>query len=131
MGLAQLERFDEFRARKDRFREIYEESFRGSETIRLQRAPKNARPLWWLPSVVVDLERCGKTVPEIQAILREQEAALTAQDVIEQLGSAVDLILDGGTAASPVVSTVLDVTVTPPRLLRAGKLSQPAIEAVL
>ena len=58
-------------------------------------------------------------------------AALTAQDVVEQLGLAVDLILDGGTATSPVVSTVLDVTARPPRQLRAGKLSQTAIEAVL
>ncbi|MGE3538990.1 MAG: L-threonylcarbamoyladenylate synthase [Candidatus Tectimicrobiota bacterium] len=57
--------------------------------------------------------------------------ALSAGEVWSQLAPAVDLVLDAGPAASPVVSTVLDVTVTPPCLLRSGRVSRQALEAVL
>jgi L-threonylcarbamoyladenylate synthase len=58
-------------------------------------------------------------------------AALTAADVIAQLAPAVDLVLDGGAVTSPVVSTILDVTVEPPCVYRPGKVAQHALEAVL
>jgi len=51
--------------------------------------------------------------------------------VMAQLAPAVDLVLDAGAVSSPVVSTVLDVTVEPPCLYRPGKIAQQAIEAVL
>lgn len=58
-------------------------------------------------------------------------AALTAAEVAEQLGTSVDLILDGGRAESSEVSTVLDVVTVPPCIRRPGKISAQAIEAVL
>ena len=58
-------------------------------------------------------------------------AALTAAEVMTQLAPAVDLVLDAGAVTSPVVSTILDVTVEPPCLYRPGKIAQQAIEAVL
>jgi len=58
-------------------------------------------------------------------------AALTATEVMIQLAPAVDLVLDAGTVTSPVVSTIVDVTVEPPCLYRPGKIAQPALEAVL
>lgn len=57
--------------------------------------------------------------------------ALTAAEVMAQLAPAVDLVLDAGAVTSPVVSTILDVTVEPPCLYRRGKIAQQAIEAVL
>jgi tRNA A37 threonylcarbamoyladenosine synthetase subunit TsaC/SUA5/YrdC len=48
-----------------------------------------------------------------------------------QLAPSLDLILDGGPVTNPEVSTILDVTGDPPCLLRAGRISVPAIEAVL
>jgi L-threonylcarbamoyladenylate synthase len=42
------------------------------------------------------------------------------EDVIEALGSQVDIILDGGKTAGGRGSTVLDVTVAPPVILREG-----------
>lgn len=58
-------------------------------------------------------------------------AALTAAEVATQLASRVDLILDGGAVSNAEVSTVVDLTVDPPALLRAGKIPASAIEAVL
>ncbi len=55
----------------------------------------------------------------------------TAQAVYEELGDAVDLILDGGQCEVGVESTIVDVSRTPIRILRPGMISVQAIEAVL
>ena len=52
-----------------------------------------------------------------------------AQEVLESLGSGVDLILDGGETAGKVGSTVLDVTEQPPRILREGIISREQLKA--
>jgi L-threonylcarbamoyladenylate synthase len=52
-----------------------------------------------------------------------------AQEVLESLGSGVDLILDGGETAGKVGSTVLDVTEQPPRILREGIILREQIKA--
>jgi L-threonylcarbamoyladenylate synthase len=45
---------------------------------------------------------------------------VTAADVLAQLGGAIDLILDAGATPGGAPSTVLDVTVDPPRVIRQG-----------
>ena len=55
----------------------------------------------------------------------------TAQHVLEELGNAVDLILDGGACSVGVESTIIDLTSSPPRLLRPGHISYQELEAVL
>lgn len=55
----------------------------------------------------------------------------TAEHVLQSLGSAVDLILDGGACDVGIESTVIDLTADPPLLLRPGGLERSAIEAVL
>jgi L-threonylcarbamoyladenylate synthase len=54
-----------------------------------------------------------------------------AAHVLRSLGDQVDLVLDGGPTPGGVESTVLDLTVTPPRLLRPGLVSPTALEAVI
>lgn len=44
----------------------------------------------------------------------------TAGEVLAGLGDRLDLVLDGGPSPGGPPSTVLDVTVIPPRVLRAG-----------
>jgi L-threonylcarbamoyladenylate synthase len=44
----------------------------------------------------------------------------SAADVLAHFESGIDLVLDGGPAPGGAPSTVLDVTVDPPRVLRAG-----------
>lgn len=54
----------------------------------------------------------------------------TAEHVREELGSAVDLILDGGPCRVGIESTVLAIAPTP-RILRPGGISREQIESVL
>jgi L-threonylcarbamoyladenylate synthase len=54
-----------------------------------------------------------------------------AEHVAEQLGDRVGIILDGGPSAVGLESTVLDLTGTPPRILRPGGLSRERLEALL
>jgi L-threonylcarbamoyladenylate synthase len=50
-------------------------------------------------------------------------AATTAADAQEQLGDSVSVYLDGGPCANDVASTIVDLTGSVPRLLRAGAVS--------
>lgn len=54
----------------------------------------------------------------------------SAQDVIDQLGGQVDLILDGGETPGPAASTVIDATSTELQLLRAGPISLEEIKSI-
>lgn len=55
----------------------------------------------------------------------------TAQHVSEELGNAVDLILDGGACSVGVESTILDLSGAKPKLLRPGHITHTQIETVL
>lgn len=55
----------------------------------------------------------------------------TAQHVVESLGDRVDLVLDGGSCAVGIESTVCDLSGALPTLLRPGMISRAAIESVL
>ena len=55
----------------------------------------------------------------------------TAQHVFDDLQGRIPLILDAGPTSVGVESTVLDVTGSPPVLLRPGGVSRDAIEAVI
>lgn len=57
--------------------------------------------------------------------------SITAADVERELGATVDLILDGGACPGGTPSTVVDLTVEPPAVLRAGPISEQDIRAVL
>ena len=62
------------------------------------------------------------------ANLSGQPSATTAVQVIETLRGKVDLVVDDGETAGGIPSTVVDITVSPPVLLRQGPIS---IETVL
>ena len=75
--------------------------------------------------------RVGSAITASSANRSGAAAALSAAEVEAQLAPDVDLILDAGRANEPQVSTILDITVEPPRMIRAGKIPQEAIESVL
>ncbi|MCD6412454.1 threonylcarbamoyl-AMP synthase, partial [bacterium] len=54
-----------------------------------------------------------------------------AKHVANQLGEKIDLILDGGKCPIGIESTILDLTSSPPALLRAGGLALEEIERVI
>jgi L-threonylcarbamoyladenylate synthase len=55
----------------------------------------------------------------------------TAEHVLRGLGNRIDLVLDAGPTPGGLESTVLDVTVSPPRLLRPGLVTREALEEVV
>ena len=61
------------------------------------------------------------------ANLSGTENPTTARQVEEQLGNHVDLILDGGPTPGGKVSTLIDLTVSPPRFLREGAIGREEI----
>lgn len=60
-----------------------------------------------------------------------QPAAVTAEQAEAELGEWVPLLLDGGTCPGGMASTVLDLTVSPPAVLRSGPISAEALYAML
>ena len=55
---------------------------------------------------------------------------VTAAQVARSLGDGVDLILDGGRTDVGIESTVIDLSVFPPVLLRPGTITRAEIEAI-
>lgn len=55
----------------------------------------------------------------------------TAGHVVEELGDAVDLVLDGGPCSVGVESTIVDVTGDVPSVLRPGGVAREDLEAAL
>ena len=55
----------------------------------------------------------------------------TAAHVVRSLGDAVSVILDGGPCEGGLESTVIDLSVAKPRLLRPGLLDRTQLEATL
>jgi L-threonylcarbamoyladenylate synthase len=49
-----------------------------------------------------------------------QQECVTAQDVYEKIGMDLDMIIDGGETPGGKGSTIVDITVTPTVVLRAG-----------
>jgi L-threonylcarbamoyladenylate synthase len=46
-------------------------------------------------------------------------------DVVRELGAGIDVLVDGGRAPGGKPSTIIDATVLPPRVLRAGAFAWP------
>jgi L-threonylcarbamoyladenylate synthase len=79
-----------------------------------------------------DLIQCaGGVLAVTSANLSGQLSPITAQEVEQQLGDRIDLILDGGPCRGGVPSSILDCTVCPPVLLRRGAVHESALRAVI
>jgi L-threonylcarbamoyladenylate synthase len=57
-------------------------------------------------------------------------SAITADEAQEQLGESVSVYLDGGPCAENIPSTILDLTGTIPKVLRAGAISVDRLRSV-
>lgn len=55
----------------------------------------------------------------------------TAEHVAEDLSGKVDMILDGGSVDIGLESTILDLTVMPPMILRPGAITKEMLEEVI
>jgi len=77
------------------------------------------------------LSRAAVPVAAPSANLFGHVSPTTAQHVADQLGDRIDYILDGGVCTVGLESTVLDLTTSPPTLLRPGGLSLEKIEEAI
>jgi len=77
------------------------------------------------------IRELGKPLACPSANLSGQPSPKSAGDVLYQLAGRIDAVLDGGRCEMGVESTILDLTVTPYRILRQGGLPREEIEAVL
>src|SRR5487761_804834 len=84
-----------------------------------------------LHPVSLDLLRRTGPMAVSSANRHSLPAATTADEAQTQLGDAISVYLDGGPCADNAPSTILDLTGTVPRMLRAGALSVDALRKVV
>ena len=73
----------------------------------------------------------GAPLAATSANRSEQPAPATADEVWTQLAGRIHLILDGGTCPGGVASTVVDLTVSPARILRQGGIPASELAALI
>ena len=95
----------------------------GGETVGV-RIPDNTVALALLKEV-------GGPIVATSANVSGREEPRDAADAIRQIGGSVDVVLDAGPARYGKPSTVVDTTVSPPRILRKGALSADEIDKAL
>ena len=70
----------------------------------------------------------GAPITGTSANASGKPACRSATEVMRSLGQGVDLILDGGQTEGKGGSTILDVTVSPPKILRVGVVRKEILE---
>jgi L-threonylcarbamoyladenylate synthase len=83
------------------------------------------------PLAIRLIERAKSPLATTSANLSGQPSPITADEVEASLGDTIDLLLDGGPCPGRLASTVVDLTVSPPRILRPGPISWEDMESLL
>jgi L-threonylcarbamoyladenylate synthase len=79
--------------------------------------------------VALDLIReCGGGIVGPSANTSGKPSPTRAEHVLDDLNGKIDIILDAGPTKKGIESTIVDVTVDPPVILRLGSLPQSVIE---
>jgi len=73
----------------------------------------------------------GEPITGTSANRSGRPSCRTAREVQRQLGNAVDLIIDGGSSRVGQESTVVDITLDHPKIVRGGALSRKEIERAI
>jgi L-threonylcarbamoyladenylate synthase len=81
----------------------------------------------FMPAVI---RECGFPLAAPSANLSNQISPTNAGHVRAQLAGRIPLIVDGGQSQVGIESTVLDLTVSPPRILRPGMIHAESLAAV-
>jgi L-threonylcarbamoyladenylate synthase len=82
------------------------------------------------PFIQAVIRQCGVPLAAPSANPANRVSSTTAEHVRKYLGDQVPLIIDGGPSQIGIESTVLDVSVPTPRLLRPGMIHELALLAV-
>ncbi len=73
----------------------------------------------------------GRPITTPSANISGRPSCTTARGVMDDLAGKIACIIDAGKTPGALESTVLDVTVDPPRLLRAGAISSTDLQEVI
>jgi L-threonylcarbamoyladenylate synthase len=82
------------------------------------------------PFIRAVIRECGFPLAAPSANLSGCVSPTNAGHVRQQLGEKISLIVDGGQSQVGIESTVLDLTVSPPLVLRPGMIHTESLEAV-
>ena len=82
------------------------------------------------PFIQSVIRECGFPLAAPSANLSSRVSPTNAEHVRQQLGGKIPLIVDGGQSQVGIESTVLDLTVSPPRVLRPGMIHAESLAAV-
>jgi L-threonylcarbamoyladenylate synthase len=74
------------------------------------------------------IQHLGNPLIGTSANISGQPAALTAEEVGQQLGGKIDLIINGGQCPGGTESTIVDITHEPPLILRQGTIPSHDID---
>ena len=81
-------------------------------------------------ALALDLIReAGGVLAVTSANISGQPSPITAQEVREQMEGRIDLILDGGPCPGGVPSTIIDCSISPPRILRHGAIDEAVLNS--
>jgi len=83
------------------------------------------------PMTLDIIRAAGVPVAAPSGNLSGRPSPTTAEHMWEDMNGRINGIVDGGACTVGVESSIIDLTVTPPRLLRAGGLPLEALEEVL
>jgi L-threonylcarbamoyladenylate synthase len=82
------------------------------------------------PFIQAVIRECGFPLAAPSANLSNSISPTNAEHVRAQLGGKISLIVDGGQSQVGIESTVLDLMVSPPRILRPGMIHAESLAAV-
>ena len=83
------------------------------------------------PFIQAVIRACGFPLAAPSANPANQVSPTNAAHVLKAFDGQIPLIVDGGPSQVGLESTVLDLAVSPPRLLRPGMISSESIQAVI
>jgi L-threonylcarbamoyladenylate synthase len=83
------------------------------------------------PFIQTVIRECGFPMAAPSANLSSCVSPTNAEHVRQQLGGKIPLIVDGGQSQVGIESTVLDLTVSPPKVLRPGMIHAESLAAVV
>ncbi len=95
----------------------------GLDTVAI-RMPKHAVAL-------ALIRESNRTIAAPSANLAGRPSPTSAEHVLSDLDGRIDAVLDSGSTAIGVESTVLDVTVNPPQILRPGGITYEALKKAI
>lgn len=83
------------------------------------------------PAALALIRAAGGFVSAPSANTSERPSPTTAEHVIHDLNGKIDMVIDGGAVDIGVESTILDMTVSPPMILRPGAVTAEMFAEVI